>query len=91
MTMDHMNALFELAGAAFLMPSVLRAFRLRAVQGVHWLTPMFFWSWGLWNVVYYPSLGQWWSFMAGLVLVAVNSVWFYAVVSFTSKERPNAR
>lgn len=87
MNMDHFNALFELAGATFMLPSVFKAFRLRTVQGVHWLTPTFFWSWGIWNVVYYPSLDQWWSFAAGLVLVTVNCFWLYAVVAFTPKER----
>jgi hypothetical protein len=43
------------------------------VRGVHWL-PLAFWTaWGVWNVFYYPSLGQWWSFACGLGVVAGNA------------------
>jgi len=88
--MDHINALFELAGALFLIPSLVSAFRGRVVQGVHWLTPMFFWSWGMWNVFYYPSLDQWMSFCAGIVLALANTVWLYAVFKF-SPSKPESR
>lgn len=83
--MDGINASFELLGAAFIAPSIWRAMRLKKVEGVHWLTPAFFWSWGLWNVFYYPHLGQTWSFLAGLLLMVANTLWLYAVLRYTPR------
>lgn len=86
--MDGINAMFELMGAAMLLPSVFRAIRLKTVQGVHIATPLFFWLWGLWNVIYYPSLAQWQSTLAGLLLLTVNTVWLWLVWRYTPKDRP---
>lgn len=86
MTADLINAGFELGGFIMMLPSLVRAWRLRAIVGVHWATPAFFWSWGLWNVFYYPHLDQWLSFTAGLLLIVSNSAWFAMVILFTRKE-----
>lgn len=85
--MDHINALFELMGAAFILPSILAALKAGRVQGVSILTPLFFWSWGAWNLLYYPSLDQWLSFSAGAVLFLVNTVWLYLVWSLKDSSK----
>ena len=85
--MDMLNAGFELMGFVMMLPSIIRAYRLRSVVGVHWATPAFFWIWGLWNVFYYPHLGQWFSFTAGLLLVISNTAWFLLVLRYTPREK----
>ncbi len=72
---DAINGLFELAGAALVLLNVRALWRDRVLRGVHWGPTVFFTAWGLWNLVYYPSLSQWWSFAGGLALVIVNALW----------------
>lgn len=87
MRMDHINALFELGGTLLMLPTLIRSWRLGTVQGVHLATPLFFWSWGLWNILYYPSLGQFWSFTAGILLFITNTAWIVMVWCLTPKEK----
>ena len=87
MQVDIINALFEFAGAAFISVSIARLNRDKAVAGVSWVSPAFFFVWGLWNLFYYPSLGQWWSFTAGLCLSTANAVWIGQLVYYTAQQR----
>lgn len=77
---DALNAIFELTGALFVWGNVVRLRRDREVRGVYWPTMGFFAAWGFWNLWYYPSLDQWFSFAAGLLLVAGNTAWVLMVV-----------
>lgn len=72
---DHINAAFELAGAFFTWRNALQLYRDREIRGVYWPAWLFFTAWGLWNLAYYPSLNQWWSFVAGVALVVGNVAW----------------
>jgi hypothetical protein len=75
MTPDIANALFELAGAVFLILDCRALHRDKRLRGVYWPGRVFFASWGLWNVLYYPAIAQWFSFSAGLLVLAANAVW----------------
>jgi hypothetical protein len=55
--------------------NVRRVWRDRTVAGVHLAPTAFFTAWGLWNLFYYPSLGQWASFAGGCAIVIMNAVW----------------
>lgn len=72
---DIVNALFEAFGAWAVWGNVARLKRDRDVKGVVWQYTIVYWIWGMWNVLYYPWLGQWFSGAAGLVLVAGNLRW----------------
>lgn len=76
MSPDLMNGLFEFTGAVMLARNVLQLHRDKMVRGVHWSPTLFFAAWGIWNLYYYPALGQWCSFSGGMAIVAVNFVWF---------------
>ncbi len=83
MNPDHVNAFFEGGGALIQLLNVRQILRDRTVRGVHWL-PLSFWTaWGVWNLAYYPALGQWWSFAGGLGVVCCNAAnlalmaWFW--------------
>jgi hypothetical protein len=80
---DLINALFELGGGLAIIPSIARAWRQGQVSGVHPLTPVFFWTWSLWNIFYYPALGQWMSFVCGTLCLISNSVWLMCVLLFS--------
>ncbi len=75
MTPDLINGLFEAGGAVTLCLNVRALWRDRGISGVHWGPVAFFSAWGLWNLIYYPSLHQWFSFAGGLLVVTINLVW----------------
>jgi hypothetical protein len=90
MTGDVVNAAFEMVGSAFTWMNVLRVRRDRGYAGIYLPAILFFFSWGFWNLFYYPSLGQWWSFGAGLSLVCANLAWVVAMVYYGPVGRTQA-
>jgi len=77
---DFINACFEF-GAGFAVLNHCRClWRDKEVKGISILSTAFFTAWGFWNIFYYPSLGQWWSFVGGLFIVAANCVWLGLLV-----------
>jgi hypothetical protein len=72
---DLVNALFELGGSLAVGASITRLWTDRRVAGVSVLMIGFFASWGLWNLFYYPSLGQHWSFAAGVLVCLANVIY----------------
>jgi hypothetical protein len=79
---DIVNGLFELAGSAFLLLNVRQLHRDKELNGVHWLPTLFFSTWGVWNLYFYPSLGQWFSFFGGLAIVVVNTLWLAQIAYY---------
>lgn len=81
---DTFNGLFEIGGALAIVPSIYEILDKREAKGIHWAHQLFFCSWGLWNLYYYPQLEQWMSFAGGVALVITNLfytalVWKYKV------------
>ncbi len=77
MTNDLINGSFEFIGAAMYVLTIRRLLRDKKYRGVSPWPVAFFSSWGAWNLIYYPSLGQWFSFAGGVALVLVNCVQLY--------------
>ena len=84
---DAVNGLLELAGGFFILLSVRKVLHDRMVRGVSWLHVSFFAVWGVWNLYYYPSLDQWFSFAGGVFLVVTNTLWVWLLVYYTLQER----
>jgi len=82
MTPDHMNALFELVGSFLTWMNAWCLYQEKQTKGVYWPTAAFFSVWGMWNLFYYPSLGQYWSFYAGILLVSGNVAWVWLAVKY---------
>jgi hypothetical protein len=72
---DIINGSFELGGALVNWLNVKQIFKDKEVKGVHWAPFVFFTTWGFWNLFYYPHLEQVFSFVAGMMLVAVNTTY----------------
>ena len=72
---DILNGTFELIGSLLTWLNVYRVYRDQGYAGLHPAAVVFFWSWGGWNLYYYPHLHQWWSFAGGLSLVVANTSW----------------
>ena len=75
MTPDTINGLFEFCGAYFVWRNVVSLYRDKVVKGIYWPTVAFFAAWGIWNLVYYPILGQYISFVCGIFLCTGNLYW----------------
>lgn len=69
---DMVNGSFEILGGFFILNHCRIIFNDKQVKGVSILSTCFFLSWGIWNLYYYPSLNQWWSFIGGCFLVMTN-------------------
>src|SRR5262245_18048164 len=72
---DIVNGCFEAIGGLAVFANVRRIVRDKGVQGIDLRATALFTSWGMWNLVYYPSLNQWVSFAGGVVIVVGNAIW----------------
>jgi len=84
--MDLINAMFEFGGFLALIPSIRAIMRDKRVHGFSILTPLFFTSWGYWNIVYYPHLEQLWSAVAAVLLALANSVYLFLVYKYRGQK-----
>lgn len=89
MTNDLVNGLFEFAGAIFILNNIRLLFKQREVKGVSVLSTLYFTSWGLWNLYYYPSLNQPWSFWGAVALAGTNAAWVGMMVYYNYFDKKN--
>ena len=75
MSADLINGLFEAVGGVLILNHCRALYRDKALAGVSVFSTAVFTSWGFWNLYYYPSRGQWWSFAGGGALVIANALW----------------
>lgn len=90
MTPDMINGLFEFIGGLLLLFSVCKLHKDRIIRGVSWLPVSFFAAWGIWNLYFYPSLGQWYSFWGGVFLVTINTFYVIQMFYFIELEKCDA-
>lgn len=79
---DAVNGCFESVAGCLLWTNVRELQRTRIVVGVRILPTALFALWGVWNLFYYPSLGQWWSFLGGGSVVVANTVWVFLAIKY---------
>lgn len=76
MTKDRVNASLEYFGVLFALHNCVVLVQDNGqVQGVSLAAIVFFTLWGVWNLYYYPSLGQHASAIASIGLVFANGAW----------------
>ena len=85
MNNDIINGLFEFTSAIFCSINVVQLIKDKKIMGVSWVPTMFFTLWGLWNIYYYPSLGQMYSLIGGVSIVTVNTLWLILVWKYSKK------
>ncbi len=87
---DQINCCFEVIAGLLLTLNVIRLHRDKQVRGIH-IAPMAFMAiWGFWNLYFYPYIGAPWSFLGGIVVVSVNTVWVGQMVYY-QKRRPERK
>ena len=82
-TPDHLNGCFETTGAIVTWFNVKRLLHDKMLMGIYWPTQAFFSSWGIFNLWYYSSLNQPFSFWGGLVLALGNITWVVLAIYYT--------
>jgi hypothetical protein len=82
MNNDQINGLFELIGSLFIFNHCWTLYKDKIVKGVSILSTVYFFSWGIWNLFFYPSLHQMWSFYGGLAIMAANTLWIAMMVYY---------
>ena len=83
---DIVNGTYELLGAPFILLSVISLYKHKSIKGVHILHVCFFTTWGYWNLFYYPHLHQWCSFLGGIAIVIVNTIWMSQIFYYRKIE-----
>ena len=87
---DVVNGLFEFLAGFMVLLHCRTLYKDKLVRGVNLWATIFFSSWGIWNLYYYPSLGQWFSFFGGLGIVSANVLWVGMMIYYKRKEKQNA-
>lgn len=81
---DLINGLFEFAGALAGFWNVAVILRQRQVKGFAPLAYIYFTAWGVWNIYYYPVLGQWFS-LAGTIAITISNGLFAGLAIYFSR------
>lgn len=88
MKTDHINGLFEAVGGVLLLLNCWRMYRDKEVKGVSLAPCFFFTAWSYWNLIFYPSVGAWWSFAGGIIVVSTNTLWLIMIGYYKSRTPP---
>ena len=84
---DFVNGSFEALGGVFLAMNLRRILKDKKIAGIS-IFPVAFWSlWGFWNLFYYPHLGQWISFVGGVLVVTMNTIWVALAIWYSTRAR----
>jgi hypothetical protein len=86
MTADALNGTFEFTGSLLTFNNVRHVIIDRGYAGIWWPAIVFFLSWGLWNLWFYPHLGQTWSFFGGAMLCTANIAWAGVMLAYGKKK-----
>jgi hypothetical protein len=87
MDVDQVNAVFELGSAALLTLNVRTLARDKKLAGVSIIPTSWFSLWGAWNLIYYKSLGQTFSWIAGIAVFMLNTYWVILAVYYKYSRR----
>ena len=84
---DIINGSFEFIGGLLYIINIVKLVKDKEVKGVSWVPTAFFTTWGAWNIYYYPSLDQWFSFWGGICIFLTNATWIGLVIYYNHKTK----
>lgn len=79
---DGINGAFEILGSILIWINVLVIYKAKGYKGVSIVPMAFFTLWGMWNLYYYPHLGQWLSFYGGVSIVIANGAYVWLMYKY---------
>lgn len=83
---DAINGTFELAAGAFVLNHCRRLYRDKILRGVSLVSVAFFTVWGIWNLYYYPALGQSVSFYGAMLVLVSNAIYLSMAMHYRQME-----
>ena len=86
MSPDLINALFEVGGFLVICLSAYKCYENKSADGIHWALTSFFFIWGIWNLYFYPAVGQMLSFYAGCLIVLANMVYTALIIKYSRRK-----
>ena len=86
---DLINSIFEGVAAVSVLISVRQILKDREVKGVAWLGCLFMPVWSFWNVYFYATLAQGWSFLAAVSMSIAETI--YVVLLIYYSHRPGEK
>ena len=84
---DLVNGSYESLAAFAVLNHCRVLYNAKKSEGVSILSVIFFWTWGIWNVYYYPHLNQWISFLGGCMIVLANGLYVYLLIKYKFFQR----
>lgn len=79
---DQINGAFEALSGLMILLHCRSAWRAKDSRSVSLIATIFFFLWGAWNIHFYPTLGQTWSFYGGLVVFGANLLWLSLIIFY---------
>lgn len=86
--MDFTNSLFQFVSSLLVWLSAWSVKKDRGYAGVHLYQLIFLVTWGLWDTVYYSSLGHWYSFFASISSVSSTLCWLILAAKYGKISNP---
>jgi hypothetical protein len=84
---DFVNSLFESIGAYGAWRNAYQLYKDKEIKGVYYPLYIFYFSWGVWNCIFYPSLGQWFSTVGGVILTLGNLAWVIMAIKLKLRRK----
>ncbi len=84
---DNINGLYEAIGGIFMLANCIKVYKDKEVKGISLVSCIFFCTWGYWNLLYYPLLGQWMSTAGAALLTLFNTIWIGQAIYYTRKTK----
>jgi len=79
---DLINGTLEFVCSIMLWLDVRAVWRARGAAGVSIGARVFFWFWSVWNLWWYPHLGQYISAAGAVAVMLPQTLWLFLLVSF---------
>ncbi len=83
---DTVNATFQGVAALLVWHHVWMLRKDKAVAGISIPATCMMLLWSFWNMYYYPSLGQWWSFSTSIIMLGANAVRVFLLFKYKDNE-----
>lgn len=88
---DAVNAIFECFGTLFILISARKCYINKSADGISWTMTAFFFVWGIWNIAFYPAIGQMFSFYAAIVMAIANFIYTSILIYYTIRRHNGSR
>jgi uncharacterized membrane protein YfcA len=88
---DLINGIIEFISSLFVILNIIKLYKDKEVKGVSIICTIFFTSWGIWNIYFYPANKLYLSFIGGLFIALFNSIWVGQMFYYNHKNKINGK